>query len=303
MQFDNHKSGSIRFKVPSSLKSDLPGIEWLCELAEQSAMFVQEHVFIDFSQCDYIEGNLCAVLGSIIHGMQTKGGCTVYFSGHSESLKRMLANNSFWKSFQPDEVVDYVPNDDAVPFRWFREAEEKDFEHYITNKLFNKLVKLRLSEALRRRMIESIGEIYVNAHTHGRCDLVFCCGQFFRRSGMLSVTIVDLGRTIKANVEDFLLESQSGIKSIVWALTEPNSTKTNQSGGFGLKLTSAFIDFNLGKMHIVSSNGFWALETGVYYRHELPIAFPGTIVTLTFNLEDKAEYRLSEEAPTLSNPF
>ncbi len=292
---------SATFRVPAQLKADLPGVEWLCRVAGQSIAYIGESVFIDFTDCNYIEGNLCAVIGSIIHGMQSRG-CTVYFSGHSTDIKRALVNNGFWKAFKPDDAVDHVPDGTAVPFRWFRKDEETAFKDYITAEVFRKMVKLQLSEALRKRMIESVAEIYVNAYAHGFCDLAFCCGQFFRNSQNLSITFVDLGRTIKGNVEEFLAKPYSGIESIEWALAGTNTTKKLHSGGLGLKITKAFIDMNLGRMHIVSANGFWALEQGVYYRHELPLAFPGTVVTLTFDLTDTTQYLLAEEILP-DNPF
>lgn len=288
------------YVLPTRLESNEAGYRWLSEVAGSCLSVRKCRVDFIFSRCTDIDGNLCAVLGSIIQSLGTRG-CEVYFSGVSEKLKTNLIDNDFYLLLL-DRKTNEQANEHVVPFRYFSKEESDAFRDYVETNLFKKLNKLKLSEALRKRMLESIAEIYVNAHFHGECELVFCCGQFFQESEQLYFTLVDLGKTIKANVESFFNRPFSGEQAILWATANRNTTKQNHSGGLGLKITKSFIELNRGVMQIVSSNGIWMIQNGTILSDTLPVAFPGTIVNLGFNLTDRSQYILSEEMP-FDNPF
>jgi hypothetical protein len=110
------------------------------------------------------------------------------------------------------------------------------------------------------------------------------------------MTIVDMGKTIKANVNDYLKTNLTGCDAIQWALVDGNTTKTgNVPGGLGLSIIFEFIKLNKGKVQIVSADGYWEYRKGEteYKLFENP--FPGTIVNIEFNLDDSDYYQLVEE--------
>ncbi|NIW80623.1 MAG: hypothetical protein GWN16_14705, partial [Calditrichae bacterium] len=88
-----------------------------------------------------------------------------------------------------------------------------------------------MSTLLRKKINESIFEIFNNASIHGKCNEVFSCGQYFPKKDILDFTVVDLGRTIKRNVSDFLNKSIAGVESIQWAVSEGNTTKVGSIPG------------------------------------------------------------------------
>ncbi|MCL5055576.1 MAG: hypothetical protein M1169_06475 [Firmicutes bacterium] len=56
------------------------------------------------------------------------------------------------------------------------------------------------------------------------------------------LTIVDLGKTIKTGVNNFLKKNLSGIEYIAWAVEEGNTTKRGTiPGGLGLSLIREFL--------------------------------------------------------------
>lgn len=58
----------------------------------------------------------------------------------------------------------------------------------------------------------------------------------------LNFTIVDLGKTIKTGVNNFLKKNLSGIEYIAWAVEEGNTTKRGTiPGGLGLSLIREFL--------------------------------------------------------------
>jgi hypothetical protein len=157
-----------------------------------------------------------------------------------------------------------------------------------------------LSDAAKKEIIRSIFEIYSNAIIHGDCEDVFSCGQFYptKTPPRIDFTIVDVGKTIKKNVVDFIGKSISGIEAIQWALEDFNTTKPKEKnipGGLGLKLICDFARLNKGKIHIVSAEGCWQFNRGKEENFTMKHPFPGTLVNLEFNLDDKSFYFLKKE--------
>ena len=91
---------------------------------------------------------------------------------------------------------------------------------------------------------------------------------------------------------------QERLNRIQWALEENNTTKPiekNIPGGLGFKIICDFARLNNGKVQIVSSDGCWQLIRGKEEAQSLSLPFPGTIVNLEFNLDDKSFYYLKDE--------
>ena len=180
--------------------------------------------------------------------------------------------------------------------------EETKFYGYIKDELFSKTDFPSLSNRLRSEITKNIFELYENARTHGKCNFIHICGQFFPKAPKkpLHFTIVDKGITIKENVCNFLAESLSGSETIQWAIVRGNSTK-QEVGGLGLGIIFEFIKLNKGKIHIVSADGYYEFSNGQETTKTLSNPFEGTLVNLTFDLTDKHHYYLEEES--LDNIF
>ena len=131
---------------------------------------------------------------------------------------------------------------------------------------------------------------------------MYSCGQFYPQKPppRIDFTIVDVGRTIKKNVCDYLKADMPGIQAILWAIKENNTTKPKENnipGGLGLKIICDFARLNNGKVQIVSSDGCWQLIKGREMYDALDFPFPGTLVNLEFNLNDESFYYLQSEKP------
>ena len=79
-----------------------------------------------------------------------------------------------------------------------------------------------------------------------------------------------------------------------------NTTK-REVGGLGLGVIFEFIKLNKGKIHIVSSDGYYEFSNGQVITKRLTSPFGGTLINLSFNLNDKHYYWLKEES--LDNIF
>jgi hypothetical protein len=240
---------------------------------------------------------LCAVLGAIL-SEANKNFNDISILNLRNAQESVFSRNHFLASFGGAKIHDHF--DTTIKYRRNKLSDDKLIKEFLYSELINKPDFPKLSSAAKKEIIRSIFEIYSNAIIHGDCTEVFSCGQFYPQKlpPRIDFTIVDMGKTIKSNVNQFLGATMSGIEAIEWAIKESNTTKPkdrNIPGGLGLKLICEFARMNNGKVQIVSSDGCWQLTRNNEERFTLDYPFPGTIVNLEFNLDDKSFYYLEEE--------
>ena len=218
----------------------------------------------------------------------------------NHKIANILRKNSFLIKYGYPTLNDRF--DTSLKYERLNPQEETKFYGYIKDELFSKTDFPSLSNRLRSEITKNIFELYENARTHGKCNFIHICGQFFPKAPKkpLHFTIVDKGITIKENVCNFRGESLSGSETIQWAIVRGNSTK-QEVGGLGLGIIFEFIKLNKGKIHIVSADGYYEFSNGQETTKTLSNPFEGTLVNLTFDLTDKHHYYLEEES--LDNIF
>lgn len=86
------------------------------------------------------------------------------------------------------------------------------------------------------------------------------------------------------------------VKPLEWAIAPGNTTRLAETpGGLGLSLLRDFIGLNNGRLYIVSGNETYE-KNGNKERHKyMHHSFPGTIVTMAFNLLDNSIYCMTSE--------
>jgi dGTP triphosphohydrolase len=287
------------FLIKKKVCSDYEGYSFLAKLHHDLCVLEQETIVLDFKDNTWFEANLCAALGAIINKASNNFN-HILLSNLNNQLESIFSRNHFLASFGGYQIEDF--NNTTIKYRRNKIQEDKLIKEFLDKELIDKPDFPRLSIAARSEIIRSIFEIYSNAVIHGACDYVYSCGQFYpnKRPPRIDFTIVDIGRTIKGNVAEFLGQEVSGLKAIEWALKENNTTKPKENnipGGLGLKIIRDFTRLNNGKLQIVSSDGFWQLSHGQEQSLKLNNSFPGTLVNLEFNLDDQSFYYLTEEKP------
>lgn len=290
------------FKFPRQVKSDLIGYETLVKLYYSffSQNFVFSELTLDFCETTFFEANLCAVLGAILSKVSENNNI-VKFINLRPKIEEIFTRNHFLSNFGGQILPDY--NFTTIKFRKFEVVEDKQFKAYLDEELLRQQDLPQMTTRLRKEISQSIFEIFSNAEIHGKCKYVFCCGQYYPNLKKLDFTIVDLGKTIRYNVSNYLNKLEiSATEAIKWAIEEGNTTKTgNIPGGLGLSLIRKFISLNQGDIHIISSNGYLSEKNGhifatdLIFESDLDMRFGGTIVNLQFNINDKKSYQLSSE--------
>jgi len=292
----------LYFLVPHTVSGNKLGYEFLSYLAGSTLSEINNEIELDFNHCTFFEGNLCAVLGNVLISLIGRKN-KIKITNLEGSLRGAFTRNGFLESINEIPKTS-IQNDSTILFQSFKVDDEVFAKNYFESQIFEKKKMPSMSRLARKKIIESIFEVCVNGLTHGECDSVSCCGQvFYRQSPPKAVlTIVDLGKTIKANVNNYKKNNYSGNESIMWALEEGNTTKTGSTpGGLGLKVLQDLLDMNKGKLQIVSSDGFIEYREGKTHEEKIEIDFPGTIVTIELLLNDTNLYILKVEEDNIED--
>ena len=292
----------MRITIPSNISSTYEGYKLLVNLFQRVKDISLSEIIFDFSHNKWFEANLAAVFGAIIYHTD-KNMNNIRFVNLSGKVEEILQKNYFLYHY--GWVIKEDKYSTTIRYQKFSPEDEGLFKQYVSNQLLARPDFPRISELLAKKINESIFELFENARTHGHCDYIFTCGQYYPKKvpARVDFTLVDLGKTIKYNVNNYLKKNLEGYEAIDWAMKYGNTTKTGRiSGGLGLDLIKEFIKLNNGKIQIVSSDGFWEMRKGIIQKKPFQKAFLGTIVNLEFNLDDTNIYKLKEEV-SLNNIF
>ncbi len=288
---------TLSISVPKFVLSNIEGYKLLSELLHNTKNLTDYKIILNFRENKWFEANLCAILGSIVHLLEKKRN-TIEYVNLSTAVMNVFAKNSF---LDGNNLTNKKITSRVMTYKKFKKDEESNFKDYIDRELLSIEELPTMSDLLKKKINKSIFEIFNNAFSHGKCECIFTCGQYFETKKRLNFTIVDLGKTIRSNVNKYLIHSNqsklSSIKAIEWAVEEGNTTKTGDiPGGLGLSLIRDFLVLNKGKIQIVSAMGYWEQnQESIVDLLKINHKFEGTIVNLEFNLNDKNSYLLKEE--------
>ena len=282
-------------KIDRNIRSNFAGYNVLINLFHKINEHSGEDIHLDFTENYWFEGNLSAILGAIRFFVEEQGK-SIKFNNLSPILDDVLHRNDFFSQYGRDPKIDAKAS--VISFKKFTKDEHVEFMTYLKNELLSKSDFPKHSQMLGKRIIENIFELFENARTHGNCKYIYTCGQHYpnQKKNRLDITIVDLGSTIKRNVNEYQNTNLSGSETIEWAMKLGNTTKTGDTpGGFGLGILFEFIKLNLGKIQIASADGYWEFKKENIEKGLFECSFPGTIVNIEFNLNDTNSYKLSKE--------
>lgn len=280
--------------IQNKVMSDYEGYQSLINLNHSISNSIDNQIILSFENNTWFEANLFAILGAI-RSNSDELKKTFILENMSDNLQNVLRRNNFLITSEK-----HLPdvNGTIITYQKFTPYKDIEFMDYILNELLSKPDFPKHSKLLGKKINESIFEIFENARTHGHCKFIHTCGQYYPNDTVkrLDMTIVDMGQTIKVNVNEYLQSNMSGCEAIQWALVDGHTTKTEDvPGGLGLNIILEFIKLNKGKIQIVSSDGYWEYSKEKTTKKNFQKPFPGTIVNIEFNLDDRDYYKLVEE--------
>jgi hypothetical protein len=284
------------FTLPPQIRSDQEGYEFLCQISLNTWKANNTEVTFDFTRNTYFEANLCSPFGALLYFLKEKGN-VVKIANLPFCIETEFRKNGFYTLVDPLFIhTTSVPT--VLEFNKFTLLDNFSFQQYVDDRLLGMKGFPTVSPLLKKKINSSILEIFNNCHSHGKCDFVYTCGEYYQSESKLRFAISDMGVTIRKNVNDYF-NSQSRINgqdSIEWAVQRGNTTKKGTiPGGLGLSLIRDFLKLNGGAIQIISSNGYWEEKKGITFANTFKDRFLGTIVNLEFNLMDTNSYVLSSE--------
>jgi len=160
--------------MPSSIKTDPDGFEFFASLLKQTAR--RQTFILDFKNVVWIEANLCAVLGCIIHyGKESGNSFEIINLPKDGYIKNTITNNGFMtlvlNSPRPKR------RSTGILFRSFDMKNEDEVEAYIYEYVLNSKRVPRMTALAKKKVYRSIFEIYQNSVMHSKADRIFVCGQ------------------------------------------------------------------------------------------------------------------------------
>ncbi len=272
------------YKLPK-IELDWVGFDHLVDFAVSTEKCLVEQIDIDMSETTWFAADMCAAFGAVLYKLGSNLN-NVRLHNILPDVERILSKNGFLCTYGREAIPDTWGT--TIPYQRFETKDERYFGAYVEQQLMQHPGIPRMTQGLRKRLRESIFEVFSNAVIHSETRLgIFSCGQFFPNRDRLMFSIADLGIGIGESLRRKLKLELPHDQAIEHALKEGTTTKSGPiPGGLGLKLLRQFIELNSGAFTIVSGRGYWQLLEKRVSKTELSGAFPGTVVTLVINTAD-----------------
>lgn len=286
-------SGYHCITFPKSLYNNRFTYEMLNKLYSELNSITTQKILFDMSNTEFFAANLFSILGCILEELHTKRLHSFTFFRIDPKIQNVMQRNNFGNYFSIPHLPDI--NNTTIEYRIFNATTDnlEEFEKYTLNNVMNRSNMPRMSAKVKKRITENILEIFNNVIDHAETSNAYICGQYFVKKHKLVITITDLGKTIKENVTKFLKTSVD--KAVQWAIIPGNSTKSSAPGGLGISILLDFLKLNKGFFTLISDDECLEITNEGEQFVRLINPFPGTIVSITFNMKDDFSYIMNSE--------
>lgn len=275
----------------NKITTNIASHDYLSQLANHILETRTNELIIDMRNVTYVSSNQFAVLGCIFDTFKHSSPKTkLSLRNVSFKLHDLILKNGFCSHFGFEKTADTYNT--VIPYRYFSVTDIEEYERYLFLYLFSRADLPLMTDDVRNTISDYLLEVFKNVVDHTSSFRIYTCGQFFPKSSMLYFTVVDSGETIPYNVNRFFNLRRQSVPNdpLHWALQEGHSTSDDGPRGIGLSLIKEFIKLNNGNFYIVSGQHMYEINCNKEHYRRLNSSFPGTIVTLGFNLKDNAIY-------------
>jgi len=242
-------------------------------------------VLFDFNECQFLAQNTIAFMGGLTAWIIFKKRKVSYsLEGISSAVRKHINDNGFLEAFQIGNNTGHV-KDTAVPFKIDVKQDEIGFINYLLN---NWLLTSRIDigDDLKQLLVACVSEAYLNVFHHANSPIgVSICGQYFPNKQELDITLIDFGVGIPYNVNNFLPNSLTSPKALLWALKGNTTTTHGMARGLGLKILKNFVQRNSGKLEIYSDTGYVLIDKDGEKSYEISTPFNGIVIQVTLRCD------------------
>jgi ABC-type transporter Mla MlaB component len=279
--FLNQMDDRMEIKFPYKLINNFQGYVFFSEMHAQTKSCYEDLIVLNFADTKVIESNLFAILGSLIAGIERRKN-KIRLANVQEPIQNLFnttrlirgsARKYLWKSF--------------VKCQQFSSDDEEILSDYLTKKIFPERPEVRINSQIKMAIQLCVAEVFRNAFTHSNSKEVFIAHYYSVYNKKLLISVVSQGRPFHLLVNKNLSKSLNGVGGIEWAVEDGNTTQAETHKGIGLYTICQFIKQNKGKIQIVSGNGIWKQVKHRTFSKLYETEFPGSVLTLEFNLENE----------------
>jgi len=271
-----------------SINNDYSGYRKMIDFYHERRNSVFE--MIPLSLGSWFPANTCSLLGALLYLLQNNLNTIEIDPGNAGDI---LTRNGFLSFFGNPKIPDR--NNTAISYEVLDPQDNRYFSNYVFREFLSKPNLPKMTVALRKKVAESIYEIFINAKMHSDTEKIFTCGQFFPNKHIIEFMITDIGIGIPESINRRFGVSFDSVTAISWAMKSGNTTKQGVSGGIGLALLQEFISQNRGKIQVISGDGFWELNERGVETKVFTNEFPGTAINIYVRTNDPASYALVSE--------
>ncbi|WP_372754553.1 hypothetical protein [Labilibaculum sp.] len=270
----------MEIKFPYKLVNNFQGYVFFSEMHAQTKDCFEDSIVLDFANTKVIESNLFAIMGSLIAGMERRKN-KIRLLNVQESIQNLFnttklirgsARKYLWKSF--------------VKCQQFASESEEALSDYLTTRIFPERPEITINPQIKMAIQLCVAEVFRNAFAHSNCKEVFIAHYYSVYNKKLMVSVVSQGRPFHLLVNKNLSKNLNGVGGIEWSVAEGTTTQPETRKGMGLYTIRQFIKQNQGRIQIVSGNGIWKQVKHRTFSKLYETEFPGSVVTLEFNLEN-----------------
>lgn len=241
---------------------------------------------------------MCSAVGGVLDKLRADFN-EIEFNEIDNKIKQVFQKNDFLSHYGFPKKSD--ENNTTIKYHKFKQNDRSYFNQYVAKDLITISDFPEMNQTMRKRVVQTISELFINSVIHSESEHIYTCGQFFPQKEKIEFTITDTGVGFKNNINRRFNSKMSSTQAIKWAMVDGNSTKKDISGGIGLAFFGEFIKANKGKLQIISDDGFFMIDSDIPTIKQFDKPFPGTIVNMKIRTNDQNIYYLdnNEDRGTL----
>lgn len=150
----------------NNIRNDFDSYNQLINLYAQNKNSMFTDISVNLS--GWFSANVCSMFGAILTKFQDNLNMIDINAGDS---KNILERNGFLSFFGHEKVTDYN-NNTTLPYKVLSIKDDRYFHNYIFKEFIGKLASLHITNALKKKLTESIYEIFINAKMHSKTEKI-----------------------------------------------------------------------------------------------------------------------------------
>lgn len=263
----------MEITIPQKLTNNFQGVVFFTDLYHRTKKCYGEEIVFNFEETKVIESNLFSILGCLISSLEKKKN-KARLIGIQEPIDNLFNTKKLVNGAAKKDLWKHL-----IKCQNFTSPDEGALSEYLETKIFPERPDISLNQHLKMAIQLCVAEVFRNAFVHSRCREVFISHYFSVYNKKLFVTIVNKGKSFVD-----ISSSNHPIAAVEWAVQNGTTTFKRNHKGIGLFTIRQFVQQNQGKIQIMSGTAVWKQVKQRTFSKEYEKAFPGTIITLEFNI-------------------